>query len=153
MSQTLSINPNELLVGIWKLSSFEFKESNGNVTYPFGKEAKGILIYSEQGYMSVHVMRPDRPPFISGDQSKGTLEEIRTAFEGCISYYGRYEVDEDNKIVTHHVEGSLFPNWTGQSLQRYFEFQGKNTLILRTTPLQIFTPGAVGVLVWNKTNE
>jgi heterodisulfide reductase subunit B len=43
-------------------------------------------------------------------------EEIKTNYEGCVSYYGHYELDPENNIVIHHVEGSLFPNWEGNEI-------------------------------------
>ncbi|MHA2204100.1 MAG: lipocalin-like domain-containing protein, partial [Candidatus Hodarchaeales archaeon] len=41
---------------------------------------------------------------------KSTLEEIKSAYEGFIAYFGTYEINNKEGTVTHHWEGSLFPN-------------------------------------------
>jgi hypothetical protein len=104
------------IIGAWKLISFEIQKKNGEVTYPFGKNVQGSIIYTDSGRFSAQVMRPDLPKFASGDQMKGTAEEIKANYEGCVSYYGHYKFDSENNIVIHHVEGSLFPNWEGNEI-------------------------------------
>jgi hypothetical protein len=138
------------VVGAWKLISFEIRRADGEVTYPFGQNAQGSIIYTDSGRFSGQVMRPDRPRFVSGDQLKGTAEEIRANYEGFISYYGSYEFDAQNGFVIHHVEGSLFPNWEGGPQKRFFELKG-NQLELSTPPTLWGGGGEiVGVLVWER---
>src|SRR6266536_2975181 len=104
----------EKFVGTWTLVSFEFRLSDGTVTYPMGRQATGMLMYDANGHVSAQMMRVDRPLFASGDQQKGTSEEVRTAVEGYVSYFGDYEVNEEEKAVIHRTKGSLFPNLVGQ---------------------------------------
>jgi len=136
------------IIGAWKLISFQIKKENG-VVYPFGKNAQGSLIYTESGRVSAQVMRPDRPQFASGDQMKGTKEEIKLNFEGFVSYYGSYEFDRKKGLVIHYMEGSLFPNWEGQRQKRFFELSG-NRLKLSTPPTLWGGGEAVGVLIWER---
>ena len=102
------------IVGAWKLVSLGIQKEDGEVMYPFGKNAQGSLIYTKSGRFSAQVMRPDRPQFASGDQMRGTGKEIKASYEGFVSYYGSYEFDRKKGFVIHHVEGSLFPNWEGR---------------------------------------
>jgi hypothetical protein len=102
--------------------------------------------------MSGQLMRAGRPIFSGPDQSTGTMEEIKTAFEGFVSYYGPYEVDLDNRKVITHVEGSLYPNWVGDNQERFFEFSD-NRLILRTLPIQLGEEIFVGILVWERKKK
>ena len=134
------------IVGVWKLISFKTQRENGEVIYPFGKNAQGSLIYTKSGHFSVQLMRPDRPQFVSRDQMRGTAEEIKANYEGVISYYGHYEFDRKKGFVIHHVEGSLFPNWEGQRLKRFFELSG-NRLKLITPPTLWGGGEVVGVLL------
>ena len=109
------------LIGIWKLISFEARREGEEPSFPFGKDAKGLLIYTDVGRFSVQMMRANRPKFVSGDQLKGTVEEVSQCFTGCISYFGRYDFDANGGFIIHHIESSLFPNW-GSSANRV----GKN---------------------------
>ena len=137
------------IIGTWKLISFEIQRENGEVIYPFGKNAQGSLIYTESGRFSAQVIRPDRPQFTSGDQMRGTTEEIKANYEGFISYYGPYEFDRKKGFVIHHVEGSLFPNWKGQRQKRFYELSG-NRLKLSTPPTLWGGGEVVGVLIWER---
>ena len=148
MEQSLS-QPSVPIVGAWKLISFEIQKADGQLIYPFGENAQGTIVYAESGRFSVQVMRPGRPQFASGDQMRGTAEEIEASYKGCISYYGHYEFDAENGFVVHHVEGSLFPNWEGQSLKRLFELSG-NRLKLSTPPTLWGGGENVGVLLWER---
>jgi len=137
------------IIGTWKLISFEIQRENGEVIYPFGKNAQGSLIYTESGRFSVQLMRPDRPQFASGDQMRGTAEEIKANYEGFISYYGHYEFDRKRGFVIHHVEGSLLPNWERQRQKRFYELSC-NRLKLSTPPTLWGGGEVVGVLIWER---
>ncbi len=132
--EPLSLQTPAPIIGAWKLISFEIQTADDKFIYPFGENIQGIIIYTESGCVSGQMMRRDRPVFASGDQMKGTIEEMEANFKGCISYYGRYEFDGENGVIIHHVEGSLFPNWEQTSQRRFFELSD-NRLKLRTSPI------------------
>jgi hypothetical protein len=136
------------IVGAWKLISYKTQKDNEKAIYPFGKNALGSLIYTDSGRVSAQVMRSDRPKFASGDQMKGTADEIKANYEGYISYYGSYEIDKKNGFVIHHVEGSSFPNWEGLGLKRFFKLS-RNRLTLAATA---FEDGSryVATLIWER---
>ena len=141
----------EKFTGAWKLISTEYRDEEGKTTYPFGQEVIGQLMYDGKRSMAAQVIKANRPLFASGDWLKGTPEEIKAAFEGFRCYFGTYDVDEEKKIVTHHVEGSSFPNWMtgGVDNVRYYEFSG-NRLILRTAPLLMRGKQVIGRLIWER---
>lgn len=141
----------QALVGAWKLVSSEFRLSSGEVIHPYGTDAVGLLIYTEDGQMSAQIMRRGRPAFASGDVFHGTPEETNKAIDGLVSYFGSFAVDEAAGTVEHRVVGSAFPNWENATQVRYHELEGSR-LTLRTSPLPA-GPGitATGVLVWEKT--
>lgn len=137
------------LVGAWRLKAFQIKSSSGDVTYPFGQDAQGVLIYSRCGLMSAQLMRKDRPAFESGDQQVGTEMEIEENFKNCISYFGSFELHEEEGFVIHHIDNSLFPNWEGTPQKRFFELQG-NTLHISTPPVSWDNDQRVGILEWER---
>lgn len=137
------------IVGAWRLNTFQLESSNGEVSYPLGESAQGILLYSRCGLVSAQLMRTGRPLFESGDQQVGTQTEFEDSFKNCISYFGTFELHEEEGFVIHKVEKSLFPNWEGTEQKRFFELKG-NTLRISTPPLSWGNEQKVGVLVWER---
>ena len=139
----------EQFVGVWELISAEWTRSDGKVNYLFGPDPVGRLVYTKNGHMFATVMRRHRTPFASGDARQGTPEEIKTAYEGFIFYYGTYEVDNEEGVVIHHVEHSSFPNWDGGDQRRFFEFLGER-LKLWHDPILIEGVEITGTLIWER---
>ena len=136
-------------VGTWRLLECYGKWSDGRISYPYGDKPEGQLIYDGHGNFSGQIAGSGRPAFETGNLLKGTPEEIKTAFEGYIAYYGTYEVDESNGQVTHHVQSALFPNWIGDIQTRNFEFEGKK-LRLNTQPIKGSRADLTNTLLWER---
>jgi hypothetical protein len=123
------------LIGTWRLVSWENRSVvDGEVSYPLGKDAVGYIMYGQDGYMSVAIMRPDRAKFAAEDLFGGGAEERAQAAGTYVSYCGRYEFRGDT--VIHRIELSLFPNWIGVEQERLVEVTG-NRLILSTRPISL----------------
>ena len=136
-------------VGTWKLISCEAERDDGQVVYPFGANPIGMLMYDATGHMAAQLMRTDRPKFASDDRLRATLEEKRAAFDGFVAYYGTYEVTEEDAIVTHHVEGSIFPNNIGSDQRRGYKFlDGK--LLLLPPPREVEGQQQIASLTWER---
>jgi len=60
------VSPNPF-IGTWRLVSAETKSDSGEISYPFGKNAMGYLIYGEDGYMAVTIMQAERVEFTTPD--------------------------------------------------------------------------------------
>ena len=135
--------------GTWRLLECYGKWSDGRISYPYGDKPEGQLIYDGHGNFSGQIAGSGRPAFETGNLLKGTPEEIKTAFEGYIAYYGTYEVDEVKGQVTHHVQSALFPNWIGDIQTRNFEFEGKK-LRLNTQPIKGSRADLTNTLLWER---
>jgi hypothetical protein len=70
--ETMTRNP---LIGTWRLIPWENRSLDGQISYPLGKDAVGYIIYNQDGYMFVAIMRPDRAAFAAGDLLSGSIEE------------------------------------------------------------------------------
>jgi hypothetical protein len=136
------------LVGVWKLLVIEFR-SEGEAYYPYGDDAKGIMILEPSGWSSTQIMRSGRATFMLGDQLRGTPEEVREAVEGYVAHSGPYTVDEERGVVNHEVVCSLFPNWVGSVQTRFFRLEG-NRLIIGTPPLIVGSRMTDVMLIWEK---
>lgn len=135
------------LIGTWRMVSYELESATGAISYPYGRDPTGYLIYAADGYMSVAFMTGDRIPYAGGDRLRGTPEERAAAADTYVSYCGRYELREDR--VIHHIEVSLFPNWVGVAQTRYFTLAG-NRLTLRTPPLLMGGSTQTGRILWER---
>lgn len=108
----------EQLIGTWALVEYKTEDHAGNTVYPFGQEAKGFIMYNPDGYMSAQLQRVGRRAYASGHIHYGSPEEMAEAAHGYMAYSGRFEVDEGQGVVTHHMEVSMNPSWEGQAQPR-----------------------------------
>ena len=139
------------LVGTWTLVSCESRFEDGAVEPSLGIDPIGQLMYDASGRMSVHLMRRDRAAFVSMDLRGGTPQELKAAFNSHQSYYGRYSLDVATGMVSHHIEGGSFPNWTGTTQKRFYKLEGKR-LSLSTPPIPIDGKQARVFLIWERVN-
>lgn len=137
-------------VGTWRLVSWELRDANGQISYPFGQAAIGYIIYTADGYMNAAIMRPNRPLFAAGDFLEGAAEERAAAAASYISYAGPCELHESK--VVHRVEVSLFPNWVGSIQERFYEFSGER-LSLSTAPLLAGGSTRRAYLLWERATR
>jgi hypothetical protein len=146
-------------IGAWKLVSFTKKSSAGQISYPYGPEALGYIIYAKEGVMSATIMRAGRQPLgmpweelNKGKSLWSKLKNIPAilryvnAAQNYLSYCGPYEIDD--KKVTHHVLVCLLPDWLGKDLVRYYEFAA-NFLILSALDAE----GANFELRWERIGQ
>jgi Lipocalin-like domain len=140
----MKFNP---LIGTWRLISWENRDADGHISYPLGKDAVGYIIYNEDGYMFVAIMRPERAKFAAGDLLSSTTEERAHAASTYVSYCGRYEFR--GETVIHHVELSLFPNWVGVEQERLVEVRG-DRLTLSTRPMLFGGAQRTAHLIWER---
>lgn len=137
-------------IGTWRLVAFEARTSHGDVSYPYGQDPAGYLLYTADGFMFASVMRSKRPNFGSPDIQGAGSEEKVAAFDSYASYCGRYEVKEER--VIHQVEVSLLPNWSGKDQERFFEFSGER-LTLRTPPMLDGGVERILVAIWQRVSS
>ena len=121
------------IVGTWELMSRTVRRADGStiVDPVLGEKPTGRLIYDASGAMSLQMMRTGRKDAISTPASPKDKPNPRVIL-GYDSYFGRYTVDEKAGTVTHHVQGSLFPEDLGSDWVRPFTLNG-DTLTLRLT--------------------
>ena len=123
------------LVGTWQVVEVVDTDPAGKVSHPYGEHPTGYIVYDATGHLHVQLMRtPATPPFAAGDDTKGTDQEVRAAYDGYVAYFGTYEVDEAQSNVIHRVQGSLMPSYTGTDQPRPIKITGDNLIIEGTIP-------------------
>jgi len=117
------------LVGTWELESWTIGYADRDeLTYPYGEEPQGLLLYSTDGWMSASISKPDRKAFPPDVSYRKLPAELKAAaFSSYFHYAGRYRV-EDGDII-HSVRQSLNPNFPGTEQLRHAELDG-HTLVL-----------------------
>jgi hypothetical protein len=139
------------LIGAWQIVSVEtIRQATGEIIYPWmGRRPTGMIVYLPNGYMAVQLMRDPPAKFASETYEGATLEETKDAFLAYYAYYGKYSIDEEKAMVTHHVEGSLYPEEHGITYRRFFKFDG-DRLTLLTAPFMEGGEERVNRLVWER---
>ncbi|KAB8233912.1 Lipocalin-like domain-containing protein [Aspergillus alliaceus] len=120
------------LVGTWKLIEFKATRENDpskTPIYPMGHGVQGMLQYSHDGYVSVHLMRS------SADAAYITQD---SPYQKYVAYAGRYEVDWNDKIILlrHYLTFCSYPDWAGSLQIRQAEFHGNYLTLQTVNPLQ-----------------
>lgn len=141
------MNPAEI-VGSWRLSSWAQEYDDGRRVLPMGETPQGLITYTADGHMSVVITGSDRPSFRTGGQWDADVAERAGAYDTCLAYAGRYEVDGDQ--IQHHVEISLFPDWVGHTQVRQADLS--NGQLHLTARAEEGTPQArTARLSWQRT--
>lgn len=111
------------LVGTWSLVSATLMDGEGmKIAEPYGPNPRGMLIYAEDGSVSVHLMRASRSQCRSDFSFEASPEEKVLAFDTYSGYCGTY-TQQGNRVI-HHVMASFFPNWVGTDLVRLVKLDG-----------------------------
>ncbi len=138
-----------LFAGTWNLASVRFYKPNGKVVLMYGATPQGMLTYDAQGHMNGQVMQQERPALPKGRGVPGALEDYHAILRGYIAYFGTYQIDETSHTITHHVLGSLIPDWVGTEQVRLYEFsKDAQQLTLRTSPSRLQGDTMAGELIW-----
>lgn len=119
-------------VGTWKLVGIEQRNAQGALlppAQPALASRVGFLIYDAAGYMGVAIMPSGRQKYAG---AQPTSEEAKAALTGYAAYFGTFTINEAERFVTHHLQGSLSPNM-GADQKRFFEMSG-NRLTLKPPP-------------------
>jgi hypothetical protein len=136
-------------VGFWKEVSFERKDETGKVLSANPGQT-GYIIYTNAGFMMVHMMQPNRKPYAG---TEATPDEALQTMRTYTNYFGPFYVHQSDGYVIHDQVGTLNMGRIGPSpQQRWYTFTG-NRLVLQPPPT--YQPdGHVikGTIVWEKAN-
>ena len=137
------------LVGAWAMTG-NVLDQDGKKSEPFGPNAKGNVIFTSGKRVAVIITRADLPKIASNNRTTGTPEENKAVAAGSIAYFGTYEVNDADKLLTMHLEGSTFPNWSGTDQKRIVALSGDEMTVTNPTPS--IGPGTA-TLVWKRAKD
>jgi len=149
------------LHGVWGLVSLEDHQPAGKIVYWLGRAVTGTITYTPGGRMFVQVLGDPHPRFAAGNVFSpsgrallpaATNDEIRAAYVGYYTYFGTYDIDENKRVVTHHVASSLRPQEIGLNYERPYELT-EDRLVLRY-PVSDDSGGTnTRVIVWRRAES
>ena len=115
----MSLQPEDIH-GVWMLDDWYVEDDNGNRTAPFGRDAKGAIMYTTDGYMSATIGSAERVLPANNPDDSQRAEAYSTYF----NYAGTWKIDGD--AVTHTIELALDPNLIGAVMTRDIEYKGRS---------------------------
>ena len=103
----------EQLVGSWLIVTADNIRPDGSRFQSLGPNPKGIMMFDANGWFSFQIAQPGRPKFTSDNRLQGTAEENKATVQGSLSYYGKFSVDETDRVLHLYIESSSYPNFDG----------------------------------------
>lgn len=130
MTTAIGADVRKEFVGTWELVSYKMTTADGDVTLPMTDKPLGRIVYSAGGQMSAQLSAPDRGRPAMDDRTRQSEAEQSAAYRSFVSYFGSWEVREQEGVVIHRVKGSLNPAWVGTDQRRRYKFEGDDRLTL-----------------------
>jgi len=133
------------IIGGWKLVDYYFEREGGERFYPWGEKPVGWFILDRDGNMSAQIMHRVRPEM----DLPPTVEQASRAYHTYVAYFGKTELDIENRTIRTRVEGALNPEWVGGVQERSFGYQD-GRLMLCTPWMRVGKSEVRGVILWEK---
>lgn len=120
-----ALSTRDRIVGSWELTQRTVTRAAGEVVQDpiLGAQPIGRLFYAGSGHMSLQMMRQGRAGALTTPEDPAQAANPRV-ITGYDSYFGTFTVDEAAATVTHHIQGSLFPEDLGKDFTRRFRLDG-----------------------------
>jgi hypothetical protein len=111
------------MLGGWDLLEWRIDYGDGRpASFPFGTDATGMLLYTQDGCMSAGISRRARASLGGSSVRHATVEQRATAFDSHFHYHGTWTLNGEQ--VVHSVLGSLNPDFVGTSQIRAARIAG-----------------------------
>lgn len=134
------------LIGTWEMVSWVQRRGEEQIL-PMGESPVGVLVYTDDGMMSVNIMRRDRPLMQTGDFVTGSTAEKAEAFGSYLGYCGTFELEGSD--VAHQITCASYPNWVGQRQMRSPRMVD-GLLVLEAAPRIVNSVSVTATLTWRR---
>lgn len=105
------------LLGTWELVEWRIEYSEGRpASWPFGKDARGILMYAPDGWMSATMTKRERAALLDGTAMKPDEASRARSFGEYLAYSGTWRLQ--GSTVQHDVIFSMNPVLIGLPHER-----------------------------------
>jgi len=151
------------LHGSWALVSWERFRGGAFLEHPLGPDPVGLITYDPIGCMQVQMIARGRglssyrnPRDAANAALRGQAlpaefaAEAARAYSTFAGYAGRYEVDEANSVIRHHVWSGIDPRMVDGVQERLYKIVDDDTLILEIRPYMVDGVEHGDTLVWRR---
>ena len=139
------------MVGSWELVLWRISyPATGRVSEPFGHDARGLIVYAPDGYMSVLMRRAERLPGRAWGAALSEREQAQ-GFTSYLHYAARWRIEQGE--VVHDVEHALHPDLVGTQQRRRVTLRGDELTL--TGDERFDAAGSVRAhsVLWRRTLE
>ncbi len=131
------------ILGGWELVSFTARDiETGEVSYPLGQQPCGLIMYTDDGFMSAQLTRRTGPDTREGAEQSpdpGTY----------VAYGGRFHLDEASATIRHDVTISALPELFARPQLRHAVLEG-DQLTLSATATTTNGTATHSTVVWRR---
>ena len=143
-------NTSPRFAGRWNLVSC-VGTSGDDQMEPFGRHPRGVLVYTGDS-VSVFMSHEERQPFPHWDARRCPDADVARSYHEIEAYYGRYTVDESQRLISHRVEGAKIPNIIGSDFVRRYELDDDRLVLSTVDPLPVAGRDWHLSLVWERAS-
>ena len=104
------------LVGTWVLVEAMDVHTDGSKVNPWGDNPKGTYMFDASGHFAQMLIRSDIPKI--ANRAQGSPEQNKAVVLGSVAMYGTYSVNESDKVLNVHFDGSTFAAFNGTDAKR-----------------------------------
>lgn len=113
----------QALIGAWTLLEWQVESAgSGRIAWPFGRDADGLLVYADSGWMSATLSQRARSAMPATSLRQADEEARARIVTEYLAYAGRWSID--GETVVHSVTLSLNPTLIGTQQRRHAHLAG-----------------------------
>jgi len=142
------------LIGTWNLLSFIEVPVNGvDSKFPMGKNPKGILIYSPDGYMSIEITNSNPDTNVSGSDQDSSKKEVLSFLNDFITYSGTYKINDAIATVQHVIRSPSSPHIDNELQERKIDFEGDILYLKSVEPILSGNEYVNSYMTWQRVES
>jgi Lipocalin-like domain len=126
----------------WRLISAKV-ERGGKIVHLIAPGLQGFLMFDSNDHFLVAITRSG----LHKSGQAGTLGGSKAALQRSITCFGTYSINDADRTINVHIEGSTFPKWTGTDQKRLFTVTGDK---LKWTNSAATGAAGTAELVWQR---
>lgn len=116
------------LLGSWLLQEWRIDYPGGRpTTWPFGRDAIGLLAYMADGWMSATMCWRTRTPLSAASALQADDASKARSYQEYLAYSGRWRLE--GSTIVHDVTMSLNPTLIGSVQRREAQFDGATLML------------------------